>query len=156
MVKRAAHARLMHTIAQSDPLPGRGEIARLNRALRPLMSGVGSRETGLDSLLASKPVGPRFEPCLGQSAKLAGAPKPLCLSVCRSTRHGGNSLLQAGRQAGSEIEFTLATTHAASCTRQVFKCLVLSTACDGPSCPVFRGLNFETPRLHSAHIPRTT
>ena len=54
-------------------------IARLNRALCPLMSGVGSRETGLDSLFASKPVG--FEPCLGQSAKLAGAPKPLCLSV---------------------------------------------------------------------------
>ena len=54
---------------------------RLNRALRPLMSGVGSRETGLDSLFASKPVGPGFEPCLGQSAKLAGAPKPLCLSV---------------------------------------------------------------------------
>ena len=50
-------------------------------ALRPLMSGVGSRETGLDSLFASKPVGPGFEPCLGQSAKLAGAPKPLCLSV---------------------------------------------------------------------------
>ena len=46
------------------------------------MSGVGSRETGLDSLFASKPVGPGFEPCLGQSAKLAGAPKPLCLSVC--------------------------------------------------------------------------
>ena len=45
------------------------------------MSGVGSRETGLDSLFASKPVGPGFEPCLGQSAKLAGAPKPLCLSV---------------------------------------------------------------------------
>ena len=43
--------------------------------------GVGSRETGLDSLFASKPVGPGFEPCLGQSAKLAGAPKPLCLSV---------------------------------------------------------------------------
>ena len=49
--------------------------ARLNRALR----WVGSRETGLDSLFASKPVGPGFEPCLGQSAKLAGAPKPLCL-----------------------------------------------------------------------------
>ena len=45
------------------------------------MSGVGSRETGLDSLFASKPVGPGFEPCLGQSAKLAGAPKPLYLSV---------------------------------------------------------------------------
>ena len=45
------------------------------------MSGVGSRETGLDSLFASQPVGPGFEPCLGQSAKLAGAPKPLCLSV---------------------------------------------------------------------------
>ena len=45
------------------------------------MSGVGSRETGLDSLFASKPVGP--EPCLGQSANLAGAPKPLCLSVCQ-------------------------------------------------------------------------
>ena len=44
------------------------------------MSGVGSRETGLDSLFASKPVGPGFEPCLGQSAKLAGAPKPLCLN----------------------------------------------------------------------------
>ena len=43
------------------------------------MSGVGSRETGLDSLFASKPVGPGFEPCLGQSANLAGAPKPLCL-----------------------------------------------------------------------------
>ena len=49
--------------------------------MRPLMSGVGSRETGLDSLFASKPVGPGFEPCLGQSAKLAGAPKPLCLST---------------------------------------------------------------------------
>ena len=51
------------------------------------MSGVGSRETGLDSLFASKPVGPGFEPCLGQSAKLAGAPKPLCLNqideICR-------------------------------------------------------------------------
>ena len=47
--------------------------------MRPLMSGVGSRETGLDSLFASKPVGPGFEPCLGQSAKLAGAPKLLCL-----------------------------------------------------------------------------
>ena len=46
-----------------------------------MMSGVGSRDTGLDSLFASKPVGPGFEPCLGQSAKLAGAPKPLCLSV---------------------------------------------------------------------------
>ena len=45
------------------------------------MSGVGSRETGLDSLFALKPAGPGFEPCLGQSAKLAGAPKPLCLSV---------------------------------------------------------------------------
>ena len=45
------------------------------------MSGVGSRETGLDSLFASRPVGPGFEPCLGQSAELAGAPKPLCLSV---------------------------------------------------------------------------
>ena len=45
------------------------------------MSGVGSRETGLDSLFASKPVGPGFEPCLGKSANLAGAPKPLCLSV---------------------------------------------------------------------------
>ena len=44
------------------------------------MSGVGSRGTGLDSLFASKPVGPGFEPCLGQSAKLAGAPKPLCLN----------------------------------------------------------------------------
>ena len=44
------------------------------------MSGMGSRETGLDSLFASKPVGPGFEPCLGQSAKVAGAPKPLCLS----------------------------------------------------------------------------
>ena len=31
------------------------------------MSGVGSRETGLDSLFASKPIGPGFEPCLGQS-----------------------------------------------------------------------------------------
>ena len=31
------------------------DIAQLNRALRPLMSGVGSRETGLDSLFASKP-----------------------------------------------------------------------------------------------------
>ena len=41
------------------------------------MSGVGSRETGLGSLFASKPVGPGFEPCLGQTAKLAGAPKPL-------------------------------------------------------------------------------
>ena len=41
-----------------------------------LMSGVGSRVTGLDSFFASKPVGPGFEPCLGQSAKLAGAPKP--------------------------------------------------------------------------------
>ena len=48
------------------------------------MSGVGSRETGLDSLFASKPVGPGFEPCLGQSAKLAGAPKPLCLSATRT------------------------------------------------------------------------
>ena len=48
------------------------------------MSGVGSRETGLDSLFASKPIGPGFEPCLGQSAKLAGAPKLLCLSVCLS------------------------------------------------------------------------
>ena len=51
------------------------------------MSGVGSRETGLDSLFASKPVGPGFKPCLGQSAKLAGAPKPLCLNhideICR-------------------------------------------------------------------------
>ena len=47
------------------------------------MSGVGSRETGLDSLFASKPVGPGFEPCLGQSAKLAGAPKPLCLLARR-------------------------------------------------------------------------
>ena len=46
------------------------------------MSGVGFRETGLDSLFASKPIGPGFEPCLGQSAKLAGAPKLLCLSVC--------------------------------------------------------------------------
>ena len=45
------------------------------------MSGVGFRKTGLDSLFASKPVGPGFEPCLGQSAKLAGAPIPLCLSV---------------------------------------------------------------------------
>ena len=55
----------------------------LNRALRPLMSGVRSRETGLDSLFASKPVGPGFEPCLGQAANLAGAPKPLCLcSIC--------------------------------------------------------------------------
>ena len=45
------------------------------------MSGVGSRETGLDSLFASKPVGPGFEPCLGQSAKLAGAPKPLCAAM---------------------------------------------------------------------------
>ena len=39
----------------------------------------------LDSLFASKPVGPGFEPC--QSAKLAGAPKPLCLNqideICR-------------------------------------------------------------------------
>ena len=55
------------------------------------MSGVGSRETGLDSLFASKPVGPGFEPCLGQSAKLAGAPKPLCLSVrqkCRDSIYG--------------------------------------------------------------------
>ena len=69
------------------PLPGRVKIARLYRALRPLMSGVGSRETGLDSLFASKPVGPGFEPCLGQSAKLAGAPKPLCLSVCRQERN---------------------------------------------------------------------
>ena len=34
----------------------------------------------MDSLFASKPVGPGFEPCLGQSAKLAGAPKPLCVS----------------------------------------------------------------------------
>ena len=51
------------------------------RSLRPLMSGVGSRETGLDSLFASKPVGPGFEPCLGQSAKLAGAPKPLCSGI---------------------------------------------------------------------------
>ena len=64
-----------------DPLPVRVRIARLNRALRPLMSGVGSRENGLDSLFAPKPVGPWFEPCLGQSAKLAGAPKPFCLSV---------------------------------------------------------------------------
>ena len=68
--------------------------ARLNRALRPLMSGVGSRETGLDSLFASKPVGPGFEPCLGQSAKLAGAPKPLCLSVCQ--------LLSIPRQMGRQ------------------------------------------------------
>ena len=60
--------------------PGRVEIARLNRALCPLMSGVGSRETGLDSLFASNPVGPGFEPCLGQSARLAGALKPLCLN----------------------------------------------------------------------------
>ena len=50
------------------------------------MSGVGSRETGLNSLFASKPVGPGFEPCLGQSAKLAGAPKPRCLSVGRLIR----------------------------------------------------------------------
>ena len=58
------------------------EHLHLYRALRPLMSGVGSRETGLVSLFALKPVGPGFEPCLGQSIKLAGAPKPLCLSVC--------------------------------------------------------------------------
>ena len=44
------------------------------------MSGVGSRETGLDSLFASKPIGPGFEPCLGQPAMLAGAPKLLCLN----------------------------------------------------------------------------
>ena len=31
---------------------------------------------------AMRLVGPGFEPCLGQSAKLAGAPRPLCLSVC--------------------------------------------------------------------------
>ena len=59
----------------------------------PLMSGVGSRETGLDSLFASKPVGPGFEPCLGQSAKLAGAPKPLCLSVCPSPEALFDSLM---------------------------------------------------------------
>ena len=53
------------------------------------MSGVGSCETGLDSLFASKPVGPGFEPCLGQSAKLAGAPKPLCLSPPRVPPPGG-------------------------------------------------------------------
>ena len=57
------------------------------------MSGVGSCETGLDSLFASKPVGPGFEPCLGQSAKLAGAPKPLCLSVC----------LPAGQMVGGTL-----------------------------------------------------
>ena len=34
----------------------------------------------LDNPSTSKPVGPGFEPCLGQSANLAGAPKPLCLS----------------------------------------------------------------------------
>ena len=49
------------------------------------MSGVGSRKTGLDSLFALKPVGPGFEPCLGKSAKLAGAPKPLCLSALSSS-----------------------------------------------------------------------
>ena len=34
------------------------------------MSGVGSRETGLDSLFASNPVGPGFKPCLGQALPL--------------------------------------------------------------------------------------
>ena len=51
------------------------------KVLRGSSPSLGSRETRLDSLFASKPVGPGFEPCLGQSATLAGAPKPLCLSV---------------------------------------------------------------------------
>ena len=66
----------------TSPTTWQGRTSTINRALRPLMSGVGSRESGLDSLFASKPVGPGFEPCLGQSAKLAGAPKPLSMSVC--------------------------------------------------------------------------
>ena len=76
------------------------------------MSGVGSRETGLDSLSASKPVGPGFEPCLGQSAKLAGAPKPLCLSVTQVLPHAplvfqSNSCITGGggrSEAGSSQE----------------------------------------------------
>ena len=58
------------------------------------MSGVGSRETGLDSLFAPKPVGPGFEPGLGQSAKLAGAPKPLCLSDSERELHVNTHDLQ--------------------------------------------------------------
>ena len=63
------------------------------------MSGVGSRETGLDSLFASKPVGPGFEPCLGQSAKLAGAPKPLCLSGTGRQEDTSHCATQSGSLA---------------------------------------------------------
>ena len=74
------------------------------------MSWVGSRETGLDSLFASKPIGPGFEPCLGQSAKLAGAPKllclcktkPLCLSVCLC--HGK---IAEGKRSRPAVEYKL-------------------------------------------------
>ena len=59
--------------------PWQGTVSTIKSGIA-MMSGVGSRETGLDSLFASKPIGPGFEPCLGQSAKLAGAPKPLCLN----------------------------------------------------------------------------
>ena len=41
----------------------------------------------VEQVQSYKILGPGFEPCLGQSAKLAGAPKPLCLNqideICR-------------------------------------------------------------------------
>ena len=79
------------------------------------MSGVGSRETGLDSLFASKPVGPGFEPCLGQSANLAGAPKPLCLSF----RAQSFRPCYAPRFVGRESEIYLLLSF---CTWDVDKC----------------------------------
>ena len=63
------------------PTTWQGRNSTIKSGIASMMSGVGSREIGLDSVFASKPVGPGFEPCLGQSAKLAGAPKPLCLSA---------------------------------------------------------------------------
>ena len=67
------------------------------------MSGVGSRETGLDSLFASEPVGPGFEP--PRPISQAGWSAETTLSVCQ----------QAESQCCIQRMHCPRTMHALSC-----------------------------------------